>query len=71
MSASGFPKAKNENIPTFSGKKILRSICFALLEPFDQNEQQLMQAMKVSDSGQLDFDESVLRGEKIFQQGVM
>ena len=40
---------------------------FPPLEPFDQNEQQLTQAMNVNASRQLDFDDDTLRGEKSFQ----
>ena len=44
-------------------------ICFAPLEPFEKNEQQLMQDMTLSASGQLhvDFDDDALRGEKRYQ----
>lgn len=44
-------------------------ICFAPLEPFEKNEQQLMQEMSLSASRQLhvDFDNDALRGEKSCQ----
>ena len=50
-------------------------ICFAPLEPFDKNEQQLMQdtCMILSTPRQLhvDFDDDALRGEKSCQLEVM
>ena len=66
---SGFSETKNDKIRNLSGKKSLIMICFAPLEPFEKNEQQLMQDMTLSASGQLhvDFDDDALRGEKSYQ----
>lgn len=63
---SGFSEAKNENIPKLSGQKRLRWVCFPPLEPFELNEQQLAQAMNVSTTRQLDFDDDICKGEKNF-----
>ena len=61
-----------KKIPNLSGKKRLIKISFAPLEPFEKNEQQLMQDMSLSASRQLhvDFDDDALRGEKSCQQEV-
>ena len=53
----------------YQDRKEWDRFCFPPLEPFDQN--QLTQAINVSDSRQLDFYHDSLRGEKSFQWKVM
>lgn len=66
----GFSKTKNEKNPKIIRKeKTDYAICFAPLEPFEKNEQQLMQEMSQRASRQLhvDFDDDASRGEKSCQ----